>query len=196
MASKGTTKGKTEAEKRERRHLRLVVSNPALSSDAPKSQGSPASAPRTERLQASDVAEGLKILARNWDGEVEELLALPKELFYYPGHPSQVYSNHENPGLGVFAQSLSFGVVALPKTDYGIVLHATSDNEYIVLFDARRRIIVRERLESQHGAGDWADVKTSIKAALALADSDEAKKEGLFAYFDGRARLVKPQASV
>ncbi|MCI0504164.1 hypothetical protein L0Y65_05655 [Candidatus Micrarchaeota archaeon] len=146
-----------------------------------------------EKRDSQEVLRGFKMLANGWGSGVESALRLPPELFYSRGVGARFYSSCESSDLGGLLLGLGAGKLILPDTDYGIVLYETSSSVYFMLFDAKRRICVREPLmcfDSTPMEREWPKIRKSIDEATALAASDDAKKNGLFAVYDGTLRLA------
>jgi hypothetical protein len=152
---------------------------------------------RLERRTRRQVHDGLRMLANGWNGGIEAALCVPSELLLFEGTGTRFYSTTENSNLSALLSGLGMGKLFLPETPYGIVLHETASTINFVLFDAKRRIVVRDRLLCYHDdppQRDWSVVKNHVDAALALAGAEDAKNKGLFAVYDGTLKLMKPEA--
>jgi hypothetical protein len=155
-----------------------------------------AAIPKPAKVPGSSVINALKGYGEGFDSELEKLLEVPEKMFYFAGPASQQYSKEENGGVGHLVQGLETGKFYAPGTDYGIALYETASTIYVVIADAKRRVVVRGRLQCYHDedmAKDWAPIKEGLKAALALASSERAKSENLFAVYDGTLKLMKPE---
>ncbi len=180
---------------------RLVKCPPAsyyqkLKSQTENARAGPIPIPPAEKRSAQQVINGLKMLSRGWDSAVESSISVPPELFFFEGVASRFYSTGENPDLSSLVRGLGVGKVFLPNTDYGIVLYETSSTVYFVLFDASRRIAVREPLFCHRNAPpecDWSKIRRSIDSAVASAATEEAAKKGLYAVYDGTLKMVAPE---
>jgi hypothetical protein len=153
-------------------------------------------APRLEKRSSEQVTNAFRMLARGWDGAIEKSLSVPDNMLYFEGANARFYSSCEDGRLGNLLIGLGTGRLILPNADFGIILYETSSTVYLVLFDARRRILVRESLLCYHNdppEREWSSIRKSVESAIALARSDDAKKKGLFAVHDGTLRLVKPE---
>lgn len=188
---------------------RLVKCPPAsyyqtLKSQTENARAGPIPIPPAEKRSAWQVINGFKILSRGWDSAVESSISVPPELFFFEGVASRFYSTGENPDLSSLVRGLGVGKVFLPNTDYGIVLYETSSTVlnkttstlYFVLFDASRRIAVREVLFDHDNTPpecDWSKIRRSIDSAVASAATEDAAKKGLYAVYDGTLKMVAPE---
>lgn len=160
----------------------------------PQNEGA-VSVPKLEKRSSEQVTNSFRMLARGWDGDIEMALSVPPEMFYFEGTNTRFYSMNEKAEMGNLLIGLGTGRLIKPKTDYGIILYETSSTVYMVLYDARRRILVRESLLCYHNdppEREWSSIKKSVESALALARSEDARKKGLFAVYDGTLRLMNP----
>jgi hypothetical protein len=179
---------------------RLVKCPPPSYCRKPKFQAraagpEPIRIPPAEKRSAQQVIQGFKMLSRGWDSTVEASISVPSELFFSEGVATRFYSKDENPDLSSLVRGLGSGKVFLPNTDYGIVLYETTSTVYFVLFDAERRIVVREALFC-HGGNpperDWSKIRRSIDSAAASAATEDAVKKGQYAVYDGALKMVAP----
>jgi hypothetical protein len=151
---------------------------------------------RLERRTKEQIQAGLRMLANGWNGETEAAISVPREMFLFEGTGTRFYSATEKSYLSALLSGLGAGKLYLPETPYGIILYETASTINFVLFDATRRIVVRDRLLCYHNdppQRDWSIVKNHVDAAIALAGTDDAKAKGLFAVYDGTLKLMCPE---
>lgn len=150
--------------------------------------------PRSARLTSAQVAQNLAGCGVGWDKEIENMLQIPEGLFGSSGETSLEYSKSTGTTIALLPEELSNGRAYVGKAEYNILIYAKASSEYFVFVDAKRRIIVREKLSSLTAPEreGWKDVKQALKEALDLAKSRDAEEKGLFAVFDGFARLEAP----
>ncbi len=149
---------------------------------------------KAEKRSAEQVLNSFKMLGRGWDSAVEKSLGIPRELYYFEATNARFYYSDDKAEPGNLLMGLGMGRLINPKTEFAIILYETSSTIYFVLFDSRRRILVRESLLCYHNdphEREWSLIRKSVDSALALSRSEDAKKKGLFAVHDGTLRLQK-----
>ncbi len=148
------------------------------------------------RVSSADVIKRLKGLARGWDSELESKLSMPAMLYESTGGSSQYYSSDANFSISNILMSLAMGASPdVSGMSYGLGLHERAGTVYFVLADPERRIIVRQRIVCYHNTPpelDWGAVKSAIRSAEAGASSEDARKGGLVAIYDGSLRFAGP----
>jgi hypothetical protein len=148
-------------------------------------------------VSSAELARRLSGLGKNWDAELERLIGMPAMMFSSSGGAAQYYSRDMRFSICEIVTRLAHNAPLPPdRAGFGIALLETAGNTYFVMADMGRRIIVRKRLMSIQGefSLDWAEVKSELKSAIARANQDDAKKEGLVAVYDGSLRTMKTAA--
>ncbi len=153
---------------------------------------------KPDKISSKQVFKTLKVLGKGWSGEFERLLAAPEELFYYfdEGSSSEQFSSDKRFGLAALAHCIPEGRLVVPECEYGILLYETASTVYFVLFDKKRRIAVREPIKCYHESppeGDWKEVREHLKSTIERASMVDAKRNGLFAVYNGYIELLKPE---
>ncbi len=152
--------------------------------------------PKVEEISSAEVVKELSAYGDGWSREVEEALAIPKSLFKFSTGASAQFSSNRMSELWIVQDGLNSGKAYVTNTDYGILLYEKADWLYVIVVDVNRKIIVRERLICfQDGTSNqsWEDVRKAVEGAASLAAGKTAADRGLFAVFDGTAKLVKPE---
>jgi len=155
--------------------------------------------PKIATVSGADVLSTLKGLGRGYDDELSQLLEIPKTLqsFDNPAGGFRFYFRGDARGLGNLFEGVGGGKLYAPKTDYGIIIRESMDRTEFVFYDSMRRIAVHGILMDFHEMPvqkDWSAVKDAIKSAHALAGSERARAERLFALsIAGRVLLVRPE---
>ncbi|MCI0561627.1 MAG: hypothetical protein MN733_24320 [Nitrososphaera sp.] len=137
----------------------------------------------------------LKGRGRDWDAEMEKLLAPPPNLYENSGGSSQYFSKDRTFGISEVVLNLRHGAHINPKeTEYGIALYETPNIVYFVLVDMSRRIVVKERIQSLQSDPpelSWTAVKAAIKYAASVAERTDRKS---FVLYDGIPRVLEHSA--
>ncbi len=161
-------------------------------------------------ISADKVIERIWDSATGWNDDVRKTLRVPgdaagqapeKPLYIYKGEFSIVYSTDSSPVITeeLFGPNADEALKDVPA--YAISIFQRTSTTYLILVDMERRIIVREPIESLHHfenpALPWANVVSSINAALKVAESASARSDGAIAIADeGAAIPVVPKRSV
>lgn len=152
--------------------------------------------PKIQKCSSQQVYRTLRTFGKGWNKEIEKLLDVPKTMFFSATETSRHFSKSKKFGLTKFLDGLLAGRLLVPETEFGIILYETSSKMYFVLFDKKRRIVVKESLVhffETPPQKNWKTIKDEIKSTLERARSPEARREGLFAVYDERLLLLKPE---
>jgi hypothetical protein len=142
--------------------------------------------PNPKEVPASEAINFLKSMGTGWDADLERLLGVPDKLFYLPG-PYLQYCSTDNTDMGAIFQGLRAGGKSFSTgMEYGFMVYDSASATHFLLFDARRRIVVRGIVQEYRGDGrqGWAVIKTAIEVALRRAGASAAAGNGLIAVCD------------
>ncbi len=166
---------------------------------APLPEPPAVAASSTQYLASDRMFAAIKGMGRNWDSECESLLAPPEGLYRSDSANSSYYSGDNEFSIIEVERSLaSSGNAVLPEQTYGLAIVEKARSVYVTFADSSRRIIVRMKMVSygdEPANRDWANFKSAIRSALGRAGSEEAKKGGMVAVFNGLLSLVQPAES-
>lgn len=148
---------------------------------------------RVNRILSSvELFSRLRGLGRDWDSEMEKLLATPPNIYENSGGTSQYFSKDIAFGISDIVLGLVHSAAVMPKqNEYGIALYEKANTTYFVLVDMSRRIVVKERIQSIQSdppEQSWGAVKQAIKYAVSVAEKAGADS---FVLFDGTPRIIK-----
>jgi hypothetical protein len=156
--------------------------------------------PTVKEVPASELITFLKSMGKGWDAELEGLLEIPRKLFYIQVGAYAQYSGNDAPDMGAIFQALKMrSKTYSTEMDYGILVYDTTSSTYFVLFDAKRRIVVHDHVQSygDNSGSSWSGIKWSIKRAIELAGGSTAAAEGRLAVCDqglaDLATLARPK---
>lgn len=148
-------------------------------------------APEVQEITRQDMVAALIGMAPGWDRYIEGMLKIPDNLFRMSLDSGTFYSKGRAFGLAAVIEGLRSEKLPSPLPEYGICLYSTGGSEHLVLVDGDRNFIVHARMFSIHGPfqANWPEIKESLR--LALGVSEEARKQGGVAVFDGTLRIVR-----
>lgn len=148
--------------------------------------------PKAKEVPASEALTFLKSMGTGWDAELEALLTVPPRLFYLQLGAYSQYSGTDSMDMGGVLQSLKAGGRSFStRMEYGFMVYDSASATHFVLFDAKRRIVVRGIVQEygEDGGQSWAGIKHAIETALKRAAGSTAVEEGLIAVYDDESYL-------
>jgi hypothetical protein len=143
--------------------------------------------PEPKEVPGSEAIAFLRSIGTGWDVELERLLAVPGRLFHLRTGPYTQYSSTDNMDMGAIFQSLRAGGKSFSTgMEYGFMVYDSASATHFLLFDAKRRIVVRDIVQvyDEDGGQSWAGIKQAMLLALKRAGGETAVKEGLIAVYD------------